>query len=125
MDVQTNNIDVLTLAYLGDAVYEVYIRENLINKNICKIDQLQKQAICYVSAYGQVKFLNYLINNNVLTESEFDIVKRGRNNKRSAHPKNTDILTYKHATGLEALIGYLYLSNQNRLKEILAYVWEV
>ena len=84
---------------------------------------MQNKAIEYVSAKGQVKILNYLINNNILSDEELDIVKRGRNNKRSSHPKNTDILTYKLSTGFEALIGYLYLSNKiDRLEEILSFI---
>ena len=79
-----------------------------------------KFTIKYVSAKGQANILNNLIDNNHLTEEELEIVKRGRNYKRSSHPKHTDIITYKYSTGFEALIGYLYLSNnQNRLTEIL------
>lgn len=118
MDV--NCINIITLAYLGDAVYEVYIREYLIKKNIAKVEDLQREAINYVSAKSQCKILNHLLENNILTEEEIDIVKRGRNYKRTTHPKNTDIITYKMSTGFEALIGYLYLTNQKeRLEEIM------
>lgn len=115
-----NCINIITLAYLGDAVYEVYIREYLIKKNIAKVDDLQREAIKYVSAKSQCKILNHLLENNILTEEEIDIVKRGRNYKRTTHPKNTDIITYKMSTGFEALIGYLYFTNQKeRLEEII------
>lgn len=115
-----NCINIITLAYLGDAVYEVYIREYLIKKNIAKVDDLQREAIKYVSAKSQCKILNHLLENNILTEEEIDIVKRGRNYKRTTHPKNTDIITYKLSTGFEALIGYLYFTNQKeRLEEII------
>ena len=118
MDV--NTINIITLAYLGDAIYEVYIREKLIRKGIAKVEELQKFTTKYVSAKGQANILNNLIDNNHLTEEELELVKRGRNYKRSSHPKHTDIITYKYSTGFEALIGYLYLSNnQNRLTEIL------
>lgn len=118
MDV--NTINVITLAYLGDAIYEVYIREKLIKAGIAKVEDLQKVATKYVSAKGQANILNNLLEKNLLTEEELDIIKRGRNNKRSNHPKHTDIITYKYSTGFEALIGYLYLSNnQTRLTEIL------
>lgn len=121
----TRNINIITLAYMGDAVYEVYIRKALIEKNIALVDDLQKVAINYVSAKSQSKILNLLIDNNVLTLEEMDIVKRGRNYKRASHPKNTDILTYKNSTGFEALIGYLYLSNNiERLDEIMNIVLE-
>lgn len=118
-----DTINVIVLAYMGDAVYDTYIRKKLIGLGIQKVEELQNKAIEYVSAKGQVKILNYLINNNILSDEELDIVKRGRNNKRSSHPKNTDILTYKLSTGFEALIGYLYLSNKiDRLEEILGFI---
>lgn len=118
MDV--NTINIITLAYLGDAIYEIYIREKLIKKGIAKVEDLQKEATKYVSAKGQDNILKQLLEENILTEEELDIIKRGRNNKRSTHPKHTDIITYKYSTGFEALIGYLYLSNKTeRLEEIL------
>lgn len=118
MDV--NTINIITLAYLGDAIYEIYIREKLIKKGIAKVEDLQKEATKYVSAKGQANILKQLLEENILTEEELDIIKRGRNNKRSTHPKHTDIITYKYSTGFEALIGYLYLSNKTeRLEEIL------
>lgn len=116
-------INIITLAYIGDAIYEVYIRDNLIRKGIVKVEELQKHAIRYVSAKGQKEILTKLMDKRVLTEEEIDIVKRGRNNKRTNHPKNTDIITYKQATGFEALIGYLYLEKKyDRLKEIFKYI---
>ena len=121
MDV--NLINVITLAYLGDAIYEVYVREYLIKNGIAKVEELQKEAVKYVSAKSQCKILSYLIDNNLLTNNELDIVKRGRNYKRTSHPKNTDIITYKMSSGFEALIGYLYLNNnKDRLDEIMNYV---
>lgn len=122
MDVR--EINVITLAYLGDAVYEVYIREHLIKKGIAKVEILQKEAIKYVSAKSQDKILKYLTNNNLLVENELDIVKRGRNYNRASHPKNTDIITYKNSTGFETLIGYLYLEDKDRLNEIINYILE-
>jgi ribonuclease III len=121
----TRNINVITLAYMGDAVYEVYIRKSLIDKNIALVDDLQKVAINYVSAKSQSKILNLLIDKDVLTLEEMDVVKRGKNYKRASHPKNTDILTYKNSTGFEALIGYLYLNNnKERLDNIMKIVLE-
>ena len=117
-------INVITLAYLGDAVYEVYIREYLIEKGIAMVDKLQKEAVKYVSAKGQAKILNLLIDNRILDEEEIDVVKRGRNYNRLSHPKNTDIITYKLATGFETLIGTLYLENKDRLDEIMKYILE-
>ncbi|NLL02175.1 MAG: Mini-ribonuclease 3 [Mollicutes bacterium] len=111
----------LVLAYLGDAAYELYIREYLINKGIAKVNNLQKMSINYVSAKSQRRILEALENENIFTEREQDIIKRGRNTS-SHSSKSTDIITYKKATGLECLIGYLYLNDYNRFKEIMEKV---
>lgn len=115
----TKLINMQVLALLGDAVYSLYIREKLIELGINDSDKLQKHLIEYVSAKGQVRILNYLLENNLLTEEELEIVKRGRNYKNSNHPKKTDIITYKLSTGFEALLGELYLNNKERLNELL------
>lgn len=108
----------LTYAYIGDAVYELYIREYLINKGICKVKDLQNESIKYVSAVSQRKILEELIDSNYLSDEEIEIVNRGRN--ASSHPsKTTDIITYKKATGLECLIGNLYTTNKDRCYELL------
>ena len=118
MDV--NMVNIVALAYLGDAIYEVYIRESLLKRGISKVDELTKEATLYVSAKGQANILKDLMEEDFFTEEELDVIKRGRNYKRSSHPKHTDVVTYKYSTGFEALIGYLYLSNKgDRLKELL------
>ena len=125
INVDVRQINIITLAYLGDSVYEVYIREHLINKGIAKVDELQKQAVKYVSAKSQAKILKYLNDNNYLSSDELEIVRRGRNYNRDSHPKNTDIITYKMSSGFEALIGYLYFENKkDRLAEIMKVVLE-
>lgn len=112
--------NVLALAYLGDAIYELAIRKYLLEQGIVKVNELQKHAIPFVSAKGQATYLTELLDSDFLTDDEKDIVFRARNHKGSRHPKNTDIITYKYATGFEALIGYLYLEkNQERIEEIL------
>ena len=117
------NKKMLVLAYLGDSVYELYIRKHLINKGICKVKDLQSESIKYVSAKSQSNYLNLLMNNNILNEDEINIVKCARNHKCNHKPKNCDIITYKSATGLEALIGYLYLENKiNRIEEIINFI---
>lgn len=115
----TKTINVQVLALLGDAVLSLYIREELLKQGINNANKLQDMSIKYVSAKGEVTILNKLIEDNLLTEEELDIVKRGRNNKKENHPKNTDIITYKLSTGFEALLGDLYLNDKERLKEIL------
>lgn len=120
---QTKEINVLVLAYLGDTIYENYIRRFLISKNIGNVDSLQKEAVKYVSAKKQAEFLTKMIEENFLTEEELTVVKRARNYKTKSHPKNCDIITYKYATGLEALIGYLDLeNNKDRVTEIMNYI---
>lgn len=113
----------LALAYLGDAVYELYIRNYLISKGICKAAELQKEAINYVSAKNQYKFLTEMIDNHFFTDEELNIIYRARNHKVDHKPKNCDIVTYKYATGLEAIVGYLYLNNNiKRVEEIMNYI---
>ena len=108
----------LVLAYLGDTVYESYIREHLIRQNINrKVHNLHKLAIQYSKAKAQATIIHEL--EDELTEEEMKIFKRGRNQKSHTAPKNADIIDYKYATGFEALIGYLYLSED---KERLEYI---
>jgi ribonuclease-3 family protein len=116
-------INPLVLAYLGDSIYEKYIREYLIRSGIRKVNELQEESKKYVSAKSQAEILNNLINQNIFTEEEINVIKRARNTKVKSHPKNTDIITYKHATALEALIGFLYIKENNtRINEIMSYI---
>ena len=116
-------INVLVLAYLGDTIYENYVRKYLINKGIANVNDLQKEAVNYVSAKSQSGYLKKMIASNFLSNEELDVVKRARNYKTTSHPKNCDIITYKYATGLEALIGYLNLKeNIERIDEIMNFI---
>ena len=116
-------INSLVLAYLGDAIYEEYVRKYLINKGIANVDSLQKESVKYVSAKAQKEIIERLISEEFLTEEELDVFKRSRNCKSNTHPKNCDIGDYKMATGLEALIGYLDLvGNKSRVDEIMKKV---
>lgn len=118
-------INVLVLAYLGDTIYEDYIRKFLISLGINNVNELQKKAVEYVSAKSQARFITKMLDNEFLNNEEIDVFKRARNYKNSSHPKNCDIITYKYATGLEALIGYLELSsNRSRIDEIMNYILE-
>ena len=108
---------------MGDTIYEDYIRKYLITKGIGNVNDLQTAALNYVSARSQAKFLQEMIDKEYLTSDELDIVKRARNYKTTSHPKSCDIVTYKYATGLEALIGYLYLEgNTERVNEIMNFI---
>lgn len=125
MDLAT--INVLVLAYLGDTIYEDYIRKNLIvNKKIANVNDLQKESVKYVSAKSQAQYLNMLIENNFFNEEELSVIRRARNYKSKSHPKSCDIITYKHATALEAVIGYLELtSNKSRINDMMKHILEV
>lgn len=118
-------INVLVLAYLGDTVYENYVRKYLIDLGINHVKELQEKAIEYVSAKRQAMFLEILMNRNFFETDELDVIYRARNYKNSRHPKNCDVLTYKYATSLEALIGYLsYLKRNARIDEIMKEILE-
>ena len=108
----------LVWAYIGDSVYELFIRTHLVNFSNAKPHKLHIETIKFVKAESQAKILNKIWDN--LTEEEQGIFKRGRNTENHHLPKNGNVADYSHATGFEALIGYLYLSKQDeRLKEIL------
>lgn len=108
----------LIWAYVGDSVYELYIRTHLTNITKLKPHQLHMKSIQYVKAGAQANILEKLMKN--LTENEKEIVKRGRNAENHHLPKNATVQEYMYSTAFEALIGYLYLTKQDkRLKEIL------
>jgi ribonuclease-3 family protein len=108
----------LSLAYVGDAVLELFVRHHLIAKGFTKVGDLHKHAIKYTSAIGQAK-VAFRLQDGLLSEEEMSVFKRGRNATSNRKPKNTELSTYHQSTGLEALIGYLYLqNNQIRLDEI-------
>jgi Uncharacterized protein conserved in bacteria len=110
----------LALAYIGDAMYELAIREYLLDVGQTRPNQLHQYATQYVSAKAQAKIMDYFSEEEVLTEEEESYYKRGRNSKINTKAKNTDIQTYLQSTGFEALIGYLYLTKQeDRLNEII------
>ena len=116
-------INVLVLAYLGDTIYENYVRKYLINKGIGNVNDLQKKAISYVSAKNQANYVKNMLSSSFFSEEEKDVIMRARNYKTTSHPKNCDIVTYKYATGLEALIGYLELKNdKERIDEIMYFI---
>jgi RNase3 domain protein len=118
-------VNPLVLAYMGDTIFETYIREQNINKGICKIKNLAKETLKYVNAKSQASFIKIIIDNNILKEDELDIVKRARNSKSNHKPKSCDVLTYKYATALESLLGYLYYKDKNRLEFILNYIYNI
>lgn len=115
---EVNLMSPLTWAYVGDGVYELYIRTKLINETNMKPHALHIEAIKYVKAQAQAEILNKIYDK--LTEEEKEIVRRGRNAENHHLPKNANVQEYMYSTAYEALIGYLYLTQQTeRLQEIL------
>ena len=115
---EINQMSPLVWAYVGDCVYELYIRTYLVDNTSLKPHKLHIESIKYVKAGAQAKFLEEFFEN--LTEDEKSIVRRGRNANNHHLPKNSNVQEYMYSTAFEALIGYLYLTKNNkRLKEIL------
>jgi len=118
-----NLINVIVLAYLGDTIYENYVRRYLIDEGINNVKDLQEESINYVSAMGQAKYVKDLMDSGFFTEEEISVMMRARNNSNNRHPKNCDIMSYKYATGLEAVIGYLdIVGKRERIDEIMNYI---
>ena len=117
-ELEVNQISPLVWAYIGDSVYEQYIRNYLVTNTKYKPHKLHVEATKFVKAGAQAKILELLEKD--LTEEEKDIVRRTRNTKNHHLPKNSNVQEYMYATAFECLIGYLHLSkNTNRLNEIL------
>ena len=101
----------LTLAYIGDAVYELVIRTSVVERANRAVNELHKRSVKYVKAEVQAAIIQHLLEE--LTQEELAVYKRGRNAKSHTSAKNASIQEYRKATGFEALIGYLYLTGQN------------
>lgn len=115
---EINMLSPLTWAYVGDCVYELYIRTKLVTTTNLKPHKLHIETIKYVKAKSQAELLAKI--QDKLTDEEKNIVRRGRNAENHHLPKNSNVQEYMHATAFEALIGYLYLTKRfERLKEIL------
>ena len=118
LNIGLNEASPLYLAYIGDAVYELYIRTMIAKDANIPVSKLHKTATSFVKAKAQSETVHKLM--EYLTEEEIKVFKRGRNAKSNTSAKNADIVDYRHATGFEALIGYLYLKKDfDRLNEIL------
>lgn len=117
-EAEINTMSPLVWAYIGDSIYELYIRMHLVNNTKSKPHKLHIESIKYVKAKAQAEILQRI--EEKLTDKEKEIVKRGRNAENHHLPKNATVQEYMYSTGFEALIGYLYLTKQDeRLKEIL------
>ena len=121
---EVNLMPPLTWAYVGDCVYELYIRTKLVNETKLKPHALHIEAIKHVKAKAQAETLKRIYDD--LTEKEQEIVRRGRNAENHHLPKNANVQEYMYSTAFEALIGYIYLTKQDdRLKEILDLCIEI
>jgi len=118
--VDAKQLNSLALAYMGDAVFEIYVRRHLLQSGKVRPNQLHRVGTKYVSAKAQCQILFQMMDEKLLTEDEMAEVKRGRNAKSGTVPKNTDVQTYHYSTAFEALMGHLYLTNNiKRLEELI------
>ncbi|WP_045516566.1 Mini-ribonuclease 3 [Neobacillus niacini] len=118
--VNANQLNSLALAYVGDAVYEIYVRRHLLQSGKVKPNHLHREGTKYVSAKAQCKVLFRMMDESLLSEEELAVVMRGRNAKSGTVPKNTDVQTYHYSTAFEALMGFLYLTEAiKRLEELI------
>ena len=110
----------LTLAYIGDAIYELIIRSMIVTEGNAPVNKMHKRSSSFVKAETQAEFIKYMLDNELLNEEEMRIYKRGRNAQSYTKAKNASVTDYRMATGFEALVGYLYLSGQSeRMMELV------
>jgi len=124
--VDEKQLNSLALAYMGDAVLEIYVRRHLLYSGKVKPNHLHREATKYVSAKGQAKVVHQLMEDDFLSNEEMAVLKRGRNAKSGSIPKNTDVQTYRYSTGFEAVLGYLYMAHkEERLEEIIQAAFSI
>lgn len=111
----------LTLAYIGDAVFELYIRTSLVEQGKMNVQSLHIETVKRVNASTQAKLFDLIIPE--LNEQELAIAKRGRNTKTKHHPKNAEIIDYRKSTGLETLVGFWYLTDNK--EKIIKYIKKI
>ncbi len=122
-EVDIREYSALNLAYIGDAVFEMYARTKVVKECKTTVNEMNKKTKSYVNANAQNEMYHKVI--DIVTEGELQILKRGRNAKSKSGAKNASTSAYKHATGIEALVGYLYLTNNiERLNTIFSYILE-
>lgn len=116
---KVKQMNTTALAYMGDAVYEVYVRRHVMESGQINADRLHYMAVPFVRAHGQATALKEMMK-GFLTEEEASIARRARNHKTTSRPKNADPVEYKLATAFEALVGFLYLTGQEeRLDQVM------
>ncbi len=120
---KARGINPVVLAFVGDAVFSLYVRNRLVLSHEAKLHEYQRSASALVSAREQSAFLERVL--PLLTEEETEIYRRGRNAKKSTKSKNADVIDYNRSTGFEALVGYLYLTGEKaRLETLFGYLDE-
>ena len=120
-EIDASQASPLNLAYIGDCIYDLAVREYVLTHYAGSLNELNRRKTTFVCAHAQSEIMGYFIAENILTEEELHIYKRGRNQKSETHSKNSKIQEYRRATGFEALIGYLYLNHQyERVMELEA-----
>lgn len=125
VQVDYRQLNGIALAYLGDAAYEVYVRQHLLTKGISKPTKLQHIATHYVSAKAQAALIDLMKKDELLSDEEWSYFKRGRNANSHTHAKNTSVMTYRNSTGFEAVMGYLKLAGkEERLAELAQWCIE-
>lgn len=116
--IKATNLNPIVLAFVGDAVYSLFVRERLTFLSDCKTGELNKRATAEVKATAQAEFVKEIM--PLLNEEEICVFKRARNAKKTTKAKNASVVEYNSATGLEAILGYLYLIGENdRLNYLL------
>lgn len=116
------NLPALTLAYVGDGVYELGVRRYLLERGVRKVEELHRGAVGYVKATFQSRFYQSLLES--LSEEELSVLKRGRNAKAGHQPKSSGVAEYHNATGVEALFGAVWLAGRDeRLEELFALLF--
>lgn len=121
-DIDVKQLNALALAYMGDSVLEIAVREHLLRNGKVKPHILHREATHYVSAKAQAKIVRKMMEEDYFTEEELAVLRRGRNAKSGSIPKNTDVQTYNYSSAFEAVIGYLHLLKQHeRVAGIIDY----
>lgn len=122
-EAEARQLNPVVLAFVGDAVYSLYVRERLVRSGAGKASEFQRASSKIVSAEGQSEFLTVL--EPLFTEEELDVYKRGRNAKKATKSKNASAVAYNRSTGFEAVIGYLYLTGkEERIQQLLSHADE-
>ncbi len=121
---QVESMAPVALAYMGDVLFEMFVRDHLLQRPQTNINQMHRKAVTYVNASSQAWMVRHLA--TFLTDEEKDAVRRGRNGKTGTVPRNADVTEYRYATGFEALLGWLYYKNATtRLVQVMEMAVEL